>query len=145
MNNCKTCLYRLFDPLWGEYRCRLSQADIDDVDTVVCDKYKMGNPANYVPPKKPQPGPPSYKLITENGNYKSSKDGIIGYYEIDVQVPTSVQTHDPYKGKYEVTPKSLPQTLPTKNKVMTDHLKVLAIPYSETTNTKNGITVTIGD
>lgn len=214
MNNCKTCLYRLFDPLWGEYKCQLKKGKLEDVDTLDCNEYKKGNPPNYVapkeskpapskptpkppanstpgscdsciyhlydpiwaihkcrlkkeelqngiitncteykkghpkdysPPKEPKPGPPGYIAITENGTYKSSEDGIIGYNEIEVQVPVTVQTHKPYEGKYEVKPHILEQTLPTKDKVMTGHLKVSAIPYYETSNHKDGITVIIGD
>lgn len=215
MGNCKTCVYRIFDPLWTEYKCRLKKVTVRNVDTLICPEYKKGEPANYVEPKEPivtpskptkptpptsstpgscesciyhvynplwtvhkcrlkkvelqngiltdckeyvkgnscdyvepkepEPGPPSYKRITENGNYKASKDGVIGYNEIDVQVPVTVVEHDDYKGLYKIKPEVHERTLPTKNKVMTDNLKVLAIPYYETSNHKHGTTVIIGD
>lgn len=213
MSNCKTCVYRIFDPLWGVYKCRLKKSVIEDVDTIDCEQYKQGDPANtapkkpnplppkpsakfpttstpgsctsciyylydpvwaihkcrlkkeelqngiitncpeykkgcpkdYVEPKEPKPGPPSYIRITENGTYNASEDGIIGYNEIEVEVPVNVTEGEPYTGKYEVKPMIIEQTLPTKDKVMTDHVKVLAIPYYETTNHKNGKTVIIGD
>lgn len=52
--------------------------------------------------------------------------------------------YDTYDGSYEIKPLANEQTLPTKDKLMASDMKVLAISYSETTNTKNGITVTIG-
>ena len=49
-----------------------------------------------------------------------------------------------YDGSYEVTPTIEQQILQTKNKTMIDDLTIKSIPYSEVTNTSNGITVTIG-
>lgn len=49
-----------------------------------------------------------------------------------------------FNGEYTVTPKVEAQTMPTKQKVMTDDVTVLAIPYAEVTNVSNGKTVTIG-
>lgn len=51
----------------------------------------------------------------------------------------------PYEGEYTVTPKpDEMQTLPTKDKLMTDDVKVKAIPYYEMDN-KAGTTVFIGN
>lgn len=214
MNNCKTCMYRLFDPLWTVYKCRLKMVEIQDVDTLDCEEYKKGNPANYVAPKEPKPvpskpikptitpngpgncttcihgiydplwtvykcklkdieiqngesidceeytkgkptrytkptepklGPPMSKNVKDNGIFKASDDGVIGYSEVIVDVPTEVLTHPSYEGPTRVKPKTEEQTLPTKNRAMTDDVKVLAIPYYETSNTQNGTTVIIGD
>ena len=51
---------------------------------------------------------------------------------------------DIYDGEYIVTPKPFTeQTLETKEKLMTDDVTVLAIPYYETSNV-SGITIYIG-
>lgn len=52
--------------------------------------------------------------------------------------------NDIYQGNYEVTPKVTQQILSTKNKVMTDNLKIKEIPYFETNNNSGGNTVYIG-
>ena len=49
-----------------------------------------------------------------------------------------------YGGSYEVTPKTVAQTLETKDKKMKDNVSVLAIPYFEVSNT-DGTTVIIGE
>jgi hypothetical protein len=85
------------------------------------------------------------KNVKDNGLFKASDDGVIGYSEVIVDVPTEVLTHPAYEGPTRVKPKTEEQTLPTKNRAMTDDVKVLAIPYYETSNTQNGTTVIIGD
>ena len=49
-----------------------------------------------------------------------------------------------YSGAYEVIPKTVAQTLETKDKKMKDNVSVLAIPYFEVSNT-DGTTVIIGE
>lgn len=49
-----------------------------------------------------------------------------------------------YDGDYTVTPRVFEQNLATKAKVMADNVTVLAIPYSEVSNSEGGKTVTIG-
>lgn len=49
-----------------------------------------------------------------------------------------------YTGSYTVKPLVSEQTLATKDKLMTDDVTVLEIPYSEVSNNKGGCTVTIG-
>lgn len=49
-----------------------------------------------------------------------------------------------YTGSYTVKPLVSEQTLATKDKVMTDDVTVLEIPYSEVSNNEGGCTVTIG-
>lgn len=58
-------------------------------------------------------------------------------YPIDVRVPT-------YDGDYQVVPKSTEQVLSTKDKKMTDDVTVKAIPYFETSNEEDGVTIFIG-
>lgn len=48
-----------------------------------------------------------------------------------------------YDGETEVEPKTIPQTLETKNKSVLSDINVLKIPYFETSNIK-GTTVIIG-
>ena len=48
-----------------------------------------------------------------------------------------------YVGETEVEPKTVPQTLETKNKSVLSDINVLKIPYFETSNIK-GTTVIIG-
>ena len=53
---------------------------------------------------------------------------------------------DLYGGPYEVTPKAwTEQTLPTKNKLMEDDVTVFRIPYYETSNVFDGLTVFIAE
>ena len=52
--------------------------------------------------------------------------------------------YDRYTGEYVVVPKSSTQTLETNDKLMTDDVSVLAIPYTEVTNQSGGYTVSIG-
>lgn len=50
-----------------------------------------------------------------------------------------------YEGAYEVTPSAKnAQTLYTARKMMDADVKVNKIPYTETSNSSNGITVNIG-
>ena len=51
----------------------------------------------------------------------------------------------PYEGEYIVKPKVDDQQLLTNHKYMTDDVTVLAIPYFETSNIANGLTVYIGE
>lgn len=51
-----------------------------------------------------------------------------------------------YEGLYEVTPKAhSEQTLDTKGKLMTDDVTVFKIPYYETSNLFDGLTVFIAE
>lgn len=52
---------------------------------------------------------------------------------------------EPYGGEYTVKPTVDDQVLDTKYKVLVDDLTVLAIPYYETTNIADGLTVYIGE
>ena len=50
-----------------------------------------------------------------------------------------------YDGSYVVTPKLSEQNLNTKQKSMSDNLKVKKISFVETSNLQGGYTLTIGD
>ena len=50
-----------------------------------------------------------------------------------------------YDGSYEVTPKTYSQTLDTAYKMMQEDVTVLEIPYFETSNDSDGITVYIAN
>lgn len=53
---------------------------------------------------------------------------------------------DYYEGPYEVTPRAWQETvLETKDKAMADDVTVLEIPYYETGNVYNGLTVYIAN
>ena len=49
-----------------------------------------------------------------------------------------------YEGDYEVTPREASQTLATREKFMTDDVKIKAIPFFNVGNTSGGSTVFIG-
>lgn len=50
-----------------------------------------------------------------------------------------------YTDDYEVTPKTYSQTLDTANKLLRDDITVLEIPYFETSNDSDGLTVYIAN
>jgi hypothetical protein len=50
-----------------------------------------------------------------------------------------------YTGDYEVTPRTIKQTLPTKKKVMIEDLTVKKIPFFDVSNDAGGVTVYIGE
>lgn len=53
---------------------------------------------------------------------------------------------DAYEGSYEVTPKAWEeQTLPTRNKLMENDVTVFRVPYYETSNVHDGLTVFIAE
>ena len=54
-----------------------------------------------------------------------------------------ISEHETYDGNYSVTPTLEAQTLPTKEKVMSDDLVVEAVPVYEVSNNSGGITVYI--
>ena len=65
-----------------------------------------------------------------------------------IMMPPCYETGGPdypaYTGSYRVTPQVDPQTLGTKDKVMTDDLVIKAIPYYDVGNEAGGSTVYIG-
>lgn len=61
----------------------------------------------------------------------------------DISMPT-VTAADWYNGPYDVTPTVNVQMLFTEDKTLSDNVIVLAIPYSEVSNTSGGYTAVIG-
>ena len=58
----------------------------------------------------------------------------------------SMTEGDPYEGAYEVTPKAWKeQILPTKDKIMAEDVTVFKVPYYETSNIFDGLTVFIAE
>lgn len=78
------------------------------------------------------------KYITVDGVYYPS-EGNIGFSSVEV----NVSEFEAYEGKYEATPKVSQQVVATAQKFMKQDFVVKAIPYYETTNNQNGITVSI--
>lgn len=62
------------------------------------------------------------------------------------QLSVSSPSIESYQGPYLVTPPPWADTiLDTKDKMMSENLTVERIPYSQTFNASNGLTVTISD
>jgi hypothetical protein len=57
----------------------------------------------------------------------------------------SAAEYSHYKGSYVVSPKVVPQTLETKDKVMDDDVGIKEIYINETENQSGGLTVQIGE
>ena len=54
--------------------------------------------------------------------------------------------HTVYSGEYEVVPSAFnTQVLPTANKVLKKDVTVQKVPYFETSNVQNGVTVYIAE
>ena len=60
-------------------------------------------------------------------------------------INVNIVSGDPYEGPYVVVPKIIDQTLETKDKLMEDDVLIREIPYYETSNIQNGVTVYIAD
>ena len=52
--------------------------------------------------------------------------------------------YEDYNGAYEVTPKVIEQALKTKDKRMTDDVRIKSIPFFNVSNTSGGSTAYIG-
>lgn len=76
--------------------------------------------------------------MTISVNIKAPKITVDAYRASVGGVP-----YDEYIGSYTITPKTNNQTMETENKVMTNDVSILAIPYYETSN-QSGTTVIIG-
>ena len=61
----------------------------------------------------------------------------------EVQTITEYVGNGAYEGDYEVTPRTVEQTMPTKEKVMLEDLTIKAIPFYNVSNTSGGSTVYI--
>lgn len=69
------------------------------------------------------------------------------YQRQEIEVANSISTQLPeYEGEYCVTPSAEGNiTLGTSDKVLRDDITVKKIPYAEVSNSKGGITATIGN
>lgn len=64
---------------------------------------------------------------------------------VSVAVTAVPSDQEPYTGEYEVTPDiSSEQVLKTANKYLAKDIVINPVPYSETANVQDGITVYIG-
>ena len=61
-----------------------------------------------------------------------------------LQVVSNNVVVDHYKGDYTVTPKVEKQELATRQKFLTENVKIKEIPFFEVSNTEGGQTVFIG-
>lgn len=62
-----------------------------------------------------------------------------------ISVPTQ-SGYDSYTGEYEIVPNAFkPQTLLTANKVLAQNVVIQKVPYYETSNAQNGVTVYIAE
>jgi hypothetical protein len=82
-----------------------------------------------------------YKDATLSGSLSSIENTMSG-----TLTPTGAGSiENPYTGSYEVTPDVFnPQILKTKNCILTDDIVINEVPYFETSNDQNGITIYIG-
>ena len=77
------------------------------------------------------------------------QDAIIKVSDLSIEATIQVEgvieggASPPYEGEYEITPKIDEQVFETKDKRMTQDLKILSIPYSEVSNPEGGLTVNI--
>lgn len=62
----------------------------------------------------------------------------------DVIMATEFVGGEIYQGDYTVTPKTEKQTLQTREKILTENVEILSIPYFDVSNDKGGSTVYIG-
>lgn len=70
----------------------------------------------------------------------------LGLLKGKLTIPTGTGTGEEYAGSYDITPKAFEdQVLPTAGKTLEDDLTIFAIPYFETSNESNGMTVYIGN
>lgn len=61
-----------------------------------------------------------------------------------VSIPSNYERYERYDGNYEAVPNAFnTQTLPTANKLLTQDVIVKKVPYYETSNIQQGITVYI--
>ena len=76
-------------------------------------------------------------------------EGTIETYDYSIEngivVPdTPIPEGEIYEGEYTITPSIQEQEMLTKNKIMKENVKIKSIPYYETSNNSDGLTVIIG-
>lgn len=76
---------------------------------------------------------------------KNNTDGLHAILDAVNDLPSAdTSNYEVYDGLYQVTPKTVSQTLATANKLMQDNVMVEEIPYAEVTNDSGGKTASIG-
>ena len=82
-------------------------------------------------------------VIFENSSYFDVGFTQDSSFEVDLGY---VRPAEEYTGDYEVTPKAHNRTvLPTEGKIMMGDVTVLKVPYYETSNIHDGLTVFIAE
>ena len=87
------------------------------------------------------------KSVMHNGNtYRVVIDGQQRLTAILKFVKNKLRLSKPYSGEYEVVPNAFnTQVLPTANKVLKKDIVVQKVPYFETSNNYDGVTVYIAE
>lgn len=80
-------------------------------------------------------------VVIKNPGYSVKVNNVRNKIEAESNV--RVGGGDPYTGAYTVIPSTSQQVLDTKFKVLSDDVTVTEIPYIETVNESDGITVSI--
>ena len=76
-------------------------------------------------------------------NFKSNSQTFTSDFKA-IQPVTTYVGGDPYLGEYVVTPKVDEQIMETKDKVLTEDIKIKNIPFFDVSNESGGSTVFIG-
>ena len=85
-----------------------------------------------------------FTLQSEQGlTFDLDRGGVIDL-SYNLVTPTVIDAQI-YTDGYEVTPKTYSQTLDTANKLLRDDITINEIPYFETSNEEDGITVYIAN
>ena len=85
-----------------------------------------------------------FTLQSEQGlTFDLDRGGVIDL-SYNLVTPTVIDAQI-YTDDYEVTPKTYSQTLDTANKLLRDDITINEIPYFETSNEEDGITVYIAN
>ncbi len=71
--------------------------------------------------------------------------GLVGEQKFEIGFEEGLlQKGKTYEGEYTVTPRTVSQTLPTRNRLLSQDITVLEIPYHEVENIERGTTAIIG-
>lgn len=84
-------------------------------------------------------------ILRKENDIKISFDKENGDIKLDFKDKVIIGgQYQEYEGEYEVTPRTVTQVLPTKEKNMKNDVTVKEIPFYEVGNLQNGKTVYIG-
>lgn len=79
----------------------------------------------------------------QNINIENAPKQDVGVVQ-DIKTIKIYENAPEYEGEYEVTPKVVPQTLPTAEKVLMKDVEIKQIPIARVSNQSGGKTVIIG-